>query len=72
MQGVLYEIVYIDLDPAKRDEMLQGGNVTVLPQLHVNGVYRGDYEELQDLEDRGDLDFLLQGAPRLVRPQVHC
>ena len=46
-QGVLYEIVYVDLNPERREAMLVGGNMRVLPQLHIDGVYKGDYDELQ-------------------------
>jgi hypothetical protein len=38
--------VYVDLNPERREAMLAGGNMRVLPQLHIDGVYKGDYDEL--------------------------
>ena len=57
---------YIDLKPEKREQMMAISNTDCIPQLHVNGRYYGDYEELQNLEDRGDLDFIFENAAALA------
>lgn len=42
--------------------MLAGsGGVGTLPQLHVDGRLVGDADTVQELEDWGDLDYILRG-----------
>ncbi|ADO70724.1 Glutaredoxin [Stigmatella aurantiaca DW4/3-1] len=60
-KGARYEEIAIDLDPSKRDEMIaaSGGNTTV-PQIFIAGRYIGGSDELQRLEDTGQLEALLE------------
>jgi glutaredoxin-related protein len=56
-------LVQIDLNmyPERRRELLLfNDGVTALPQLRVNGVYVGDGETVQELEDFGELDDVLE------------
>jgi glutaredoxin-related protein len=62
---VAFKVTYLDIYPEKKEGMVAVSNTTILPQLHVHGRYYGDFEELQDLEDRGDLDFIFQNAAAL-------
>ncbi len=42
-------------------------NITI-PQVHVNGVFIGTAEDLQESEDFGELDDLLRGVePEIVK-----
>ncbi len=47
------------MTPERRDEMVAASNTRVLPQLHVDGKYVGDFETLQEMEDAGELGALL-------------
>ena len=62
---VVFKVIYLDIYPEKKAVMISVSNTGVLPQMHVHGRYYGDFEELQDLEDRGDLDFIFQNAAEL-------
>jgi glutaredoxin 3 len=46
-------------DSAARDEMKAGSGKTELPQLFVNGVFIGTYDEVLDLEEAGNLNAKL-------------
>ncbi|MGZ9097026.1 MAG: glutaredoxin 3 [Micavibrio sp.] len=50
----------VDLDDAKRDEMLErtGGRRTV-PQIFINGQHVGGCDDLHALESKGELDGML-------------
>jgi glutaredoxin len=66
-----YEIVFVDLEEnaSRKAEMLQASGTIALPQVHVNKKFLGTYEEIQDLEDLGQFDSLLQ-AEGLEVPQA--
>lgn len=54
----------IDLasDPQKRRDMLAASNgCSIIPQLHYNNKFIGDWDTVQDLEDFGELEAALQG-----------
>jgi glutaredoxin 3 len=59
-KGVAVEEVRIDLDPARRAEMLTrtGGQRTV-PQIFIGEQYIGGFDELNALDRAGGLDVLL-------------
>lgn len=54
------EKIRVDLDPARRDEMLErtGGKRTV-PQIFIGDTYVGGSDELHALDHAGGLDPLL-------------
>lgn len=62
-KGLDYEEVRIDLDPARRDEMLarSSGRRTV-PQIFVNGVHVGGYDDLVAADRAGRLRELTERA----------
>jgi len=56
-------VLQIDLNmyPERRREMLlHNDGIISLPQLRVNGVYVGDGNTVQELEDFGELDEVLE------------
>jgi glutaredoxin/Ca2+-binding EF-hand superfamily protein len=67
-----YEVVFLDLDENadRKQEMHRSNPSNRLPQLHINGVFLGYYSDLQDLEDRGELDEVLEdeGVPFVKKP----
>jgi len=61
------ERVRVDLSPARRAEMVQRSGRRTVPQIWINGVHVGGFEDLYALEEAGELDCLLaqtEGAPQ--------
>ena len=58
-------MIQVDLanNGALRIHMLERSDLNVtIPQVHVNGVFIGTVEDLQESEDYGELDDLLRGV----------
>lgn len=51
--------VRVDLDPAKRAEMMERTGRRTVPQIYVGDTHVGGYEDLAALDQAGKLDFLL-------------
>jgi len=54
------ELVRVDLEPARRAEMMQRSGRTSVPQIWIGGRHVGGYDELYALERDGALDRLLE------------
>lgn len=61
-KGVSFTEIDVNDDPRLRAEMMQkaGGRHTV-PQIFINGLHVGGFDDLSALERRGRLDPLLAG-----------
>lgn len=57
---VSYEEIRIDLDDAKRDEMVRLSNRRTVPQIFINELSIGGYDDLAALAKSGKLDGLLK------------
>ena len=57
------ERVRVDLEPARRREMMEKSGRRTVPQIWIGGRHVGGSDELHDLEDSGQLDQLLSKAP---------
>jgi glutaredoxin 3 len=55
------EKIRIDLDPAKRDEMMQKTNRRTVPQIYIGDTHVGGFDDLSKLDREGKLDPLLRG-----------
>ncbi|MEO5694260.1 MAG: glutaredoxin 3 [Usitatibacter sp.] len=53
------EKVRIDLEPARRDEMMQRTGRRTVPQIYVGERHVGGYDDLSALDRAGGLDPLL-------------
>ena len=53
------EKVRVDLDPARRDEMMQKTGRRTVPQIYIGETHVGGCDELYALEHQGKLDPLL-------------
>lgn len=53
------EKVRVDLDPARRMEMMEKTGRRTVPQIFIDGTYVGDCDELYALDHEGKLDPLL-------------
>ncbi len=63
-KGVAYEEIDVTLDRAARARMLErSGGAATVPQIFIDGRHVGGCDELYALEERGELDGLLQGRP---------
>ena len=80
MLKMLHLPVQVDLamDPLRREEMVAGSDGSrMLPQLHVNGKFVGDCDDIQELEDFGELSAVLNpefeaaaAVPELAKPET--
>lgn len=59
-KGVKYQEVLVDKDPIKKNEMLSKSNGRrTVPQIFINDKHIGGFDDLKALNDKGDLDPLL-------------
>ena len=61
-KGVPYKEVDVGSDDDLRDRMVAKSGRRTVPQIFIAGQPIGGFEELQALEDRGELDALLESA----------
>jgi glutaredoxin 3 len=54
--------IRVDLDPARRDEMMQRTGRRTVPQIYIGERHVGGYDDLAALDRAGKLDALLAGA----------
>ena len=57
-KGVSFDDILID-DAGKRDEMVSLSGRTSVPQVFIGDKHVGGFEELNELENSGELDKLL-------------
>jgi glutaredoxin 3 len=58
-KGVDIEKVRVDLDPPRRQEMMERTGRRTVPQIYVGEKHVGGYDELAALDRAGGLDPLL-------------
>ena len=56
------EEVRIDLDPGRRDEMMNKTRRRTVPQIYIGDTHVGGFDELSALDGAGKLRPLLDGA----------
>lgn len=56
------EKVRVDLEPARREEMMQKSGRRTVPQIWIRGRHVGGCDDLHALDDAGGLDPLLGAA----------
>jgi glutaredoxin 3 len=61
-KGVAIEKIRVDLEPARRAEMVQKSGRRTVPQIWINGLHVGGCDDLYALERAGELDPLLKAA----------
>jgi glutaredoxin 3 len=61
-KGVEIEKVRVDLEPARRLEMMEKTRRRTVPQIYIGDTHVGGYDDLAALEHAGKLDPLLNGA----------
>ena len=63
-KGVEIEKVRIDLEPARRAEMMEKTGRRTVPQIYVGDTHVGGYDDLAALDRAGGLDPLLAGGEK--------
>ena len=58
-KGVVIEKVRVDLEPARRVEMMEKTGRRTVPQIYVGDTHVGGYDDLAALDRAGKLDPLL-------------
>lgn len=53
------EKIRVDLDPARRDEMMQKTQRRTVPQIFIDDLHVGGFDDLAALDRAGKLDPLL-------------
>jgi glutaredoxin 3 len=61
-KGVDVEKVRVDLEPARRVEMMEKTGRRTVPQIYVGDTHVGGYDDLAALDRAGKLDPLLASA----------
>lgn len=54
--------IRVDLEPAKRVEMMEKTGRRTVPQIYIGDTHVGGFDELAALDHAGKLDELLQAA----------
>jgi glutaredoxin 3 len=62
-KGVAIEKIRVDLEPARRGEMMQKSGRRTVPQIWIGERHIGGCDDLYDLDRQGGLDPLLKAAP---------
>ncbi|MGH8443600.1 MAG: glutaredoxin 3 [Nevskiaceae bacterium] len=63
-KGVAVEEVAVDSDPSRRIEMVQRTGRRTVPQIFIGEKHIGGFEEMAELDHKGELDPLLSASPR--------
>ena len=62
-KGARIEKVRVDLDPARRGEMMQKSGRRTVPQIWIGERHVGGCDDLYALDRQGKLDPLLEAKP---------
>jgi glutaredoxin 3 len=60
-KGVPYQEIDVGADTTQREKMIEESGRRTVPQVFINGVPIGGFEELRALDTDGGLDRLLAG-----------
>jgi glutaredoxin 3 len=55
------EKIRVDLEPARRREMMDRTGRRTVPQIYIGATHVGGYDDLEALDHAGGLDPLLKG-----------
>ncbi len=61
-KNISFEEVDVTDNPERRAEMEKLSNRRTVPQIFINGVAVGGFDDIRQLESRGELDRLLEQA----------
>ena len=58
-KGASYEEIYVDTDMALMKEMMELSGRRSVPQIFINGQSMGGFDDINALNQKGELDSLL-------------
>lgn len=61
-KGVAFTEIDVLAEPGRRAEMIERSGRRTVPQIFIGARHIGGFDDLNALEQRGELDPLLQGA----------
>ena len=61
-KGVDYEDIDIYMDRSRREEMVNRSGRRTVPQIFIGDIHVGGFDDMNLLEQRGELDALLANA----------
>ena len=61
-KGVAIDKIRVDIEPARRGEMMQRSGRRTVPQIWIGERHVGGCDDLYELERRGELDPLLKAT----------
>ena len=62
-KGVEWSELDIEADPAHRQAMIEASGRNTVPQVFINGTHVGGFDDLSELDAKGELDTLLAHIP---------
>ena len=73
LKGAHVDRIRVDLEPARRREMMDKTGRRTVPQIYIGELHVGGYDELAALERVGRLDLLLHadGPRHEPEPSAH-
>lgn len=60
-KGVPFDDISVDADRALRREVMERSGRTTVPQIWIGATHIGGYDDMSELDRRGELDPLLRG-----------
>jgi glutaredoxin 3 len=61
-KGVNFEAIDIEAEPQRRAEMRTRSGRSSVPQIFIDDLHVGGYDDMKALDDAGKLDALLHGS----------
>lgn len=61
-KGVPFEEIRIDMNERERNAMVEKTGRTSVPQIFIGDTHIGGYDDMVELDDKGELDDLLAKA----------
>jgi glutaredoxin 3 len=58
-KGATYQELNVDTDPELRQEMMQRTKRRTVPQIYIDDLHVGGFDELRAMESKKELDQLL-------------
>lgn len=69
--AVEIEKIRVDLEPARRVEMMQRSGCRTVPQIYIDDFHVGGFDDLSALDLAGKLDPMLGGESAAARGQAN-
>ena len=61
-RGLIWEEIRIDLEYSRQSEMLERSKRRSVPQIFIDGMHIGGFDDLAKLDTNGELDQILENS----------